>query len=70
MLPTDDEVEDLLFHMDQDKSGKVDLSELLKQMANQVHPYMTKQTFQTSDSHFRFKYVTSQTRNMISKKPS
>ena len=36
MFPTDDEVEDLLFHMDQDKSGKVDLSELLKQMATQV----------------------------------
>ena len=36
MFPTDDEVEDLLTHMDQNKSGRVELSELLKQMATQV----------------------------------
>ena len=36
MFPTDDEVEDLLTHMDQDKSGMVDLTELIKQMASQV----------------------------------
>ena len=36
MFPTDDEVEDLLSHMDEDCSGMVDLDELIKQMANQV----------------------------------
>lgn len=37
MFPTDDEVEDLLTHMDLDKSGMVDLTELIKQMASQVN---------------------------------
>ena len=37
MFPTDDEVEDLLSHMDEDKSGMVELSELIKQMAHQIN---------------------------------
>ena len=36
MFPTDDEVDDLLSHMDEDKSGMVDREELTKHMALQV----------------------------------
>ena len=36
MFPTDDEVDDLLSHMDQDMSGMVDQEELIRQMALQV----------------------------------
>ena len=36
MFPTDDEVDDLLTHMDQDKSGMVDQEELIRQMSHQV----------------------------------
>ena len=36
MFPTDDEVDDLLTHMDQDQSGMVDQEELIKQMSQQV----------------------------------
>ena len=36
MFPTDDEVGDLLVHMDDNESGMVDYSELLKHMASQV----------------------------------
>ena len=40
MFPTDDEVEDLLKYMDGDGSGVLELSELMKHMAQQVgdHP--------------------------------
>ena len=37
MFPTDDEVDDLLTHMDQDKSGMVDQEELIRQMSHQVN---------------------------------
>jgi len=36
MFPTDDEVDDLLSHMDEDKSGMVDREELTKHMALQI----------------------------------
>ena len=36
MFPTDDEVEDLLKYMDGDGSGVLELSELMKHMAQQV----------------------------------
>ena len=36
MFPTDDEVDDLLSHMDQDMSGMVDQEELIRQMSLQV----------------------------------
>ena len=36
MFPTDDEVDDLLTHMDLDKSGMVDQEELIRQMSHQV----------------------------------
>ena len=36
MFPTDDEVGDLLHHIDDDGSGLVDYSELMKHMAAQV----------------------------------
>ena len=36
MFPTDDEVADLLVHIDDDGSGMVDYSELMKHMAAQV----------------------------------
>ena len=36
MFPTDDEVDDLLSHMDEDRSGMVDREELTKHMALQV----------------------------------
>ena len=36
MFPTDDEVDDLLSHMDRDKSGMVDQEELIRQMSLQV----------------------------------
>ena len=36
MFPTDDEVDALLTHMDQDQSGMVDQEELIKQMSQQV----------------------------------
>jgi len=36
MFPTDDEVDDLLTHMDQDKSGMVDQEELIRQMSHQL----------------------------------
>ena len=36
MFPTDDEVGDLLEHIDDDGSGMVDYSELMKHMAAQV----------------------------------
>merc|ERR1712013_229910 len=37
MFPTDDEVEDLLKYMDGDGSGVLELSELMKHMAQQIH---------------------------------
>ena len=36
MFPTDDEVDDLLTHMDRDGSGMVDQEELIRQMSLQV----------------------------------
>lgn len=42
MFPTDDEVDDLLTHMDQDKSGMVDQEELIRQMSQQVTIKQTK----------------------------
>ena len=37
MFPTDDEVEDLLTHIDDNDSGMVDWEELMKHMTAQVY---------------------------------
>ena len=40
LFPTDDEVEELAKFMDGDGSGKIELNELVKNMAFQVYLYL------------------------------
>ena len=67
MFPTDDEVGDLLVQMDDNESGMVDYSELLKHMATQVR----KEVF-TENSYqfffFRFRLGSQLTLNTTSKR--
>ena len=52
MFPTDDEVEDLLTHIDDDGSRMVDYQELLRHMAAQVSIATVLQSSQPSHSNY------------------
>ena len=67
MFPTDDEVGDLLDHIDDDGSGMVDYSELMKHMAAQV----SRDRFSSDLSHpkqFRLRSENPATRNTTLKR--
>ena len=67
MFPTDDEVGDLLEHIDDDGSGMVDYSELMKHMAAQV----SRERFSSDLSHpehFRSRSENPATRNTTLKR--
>ena len=67
MFPTDDEVGDLLDHIDEDGSGMVDYSELMKHMAAQV----SRDRLSSDPSHpkhFRLRSENPATRNTTLKR--
>ena len=69
MFPTDDEVDDLLSHMDEDRSGMVDREELTKHMALQVQiTQVTNCTFVSVCPICRFKLGRKWIQSMISKR--
>ena len=69
MFPTDDEVDDLLSHMDEDKSGMVDREELTKHMALQVQiTQVTNCTFVSVCPICRFKLGRKWIQSMILKR--
>ena len=67
MFPTDDEVGDLLAHIDDDGSGMVDYSELVKHMAAQVSKGETN-ICSVSPKHFRLRSENPVTRNTTLKR--
>ena len=67
MFPTDDEVEDLLQHMDTDGEGGIELDEFLAHMADQIE--LRKKVNNLTNISFTMSYERRLTQNTTSKRP-
>ena len=67
MFPTDDEVEDLLQHMDTDGEGGIELDEFLAHMADQIE--LRKKVNNLTHISLTMSYERRLTQNTTSKRP-
>ena len=67
MFPTDDEVEDLLQHMDTDGEGGIELDEFLAHMADQIE--LRKKVNNLTNISFTMSHERRLTQNTTSKRP-
>ena len=68
MFPTDDEVEDLLQHMDTDGEGGIELDEFLAHMADQIE--LRKKVNNLTNISLTMSYERRLTQSTTSRKPS